>query len=208
MANDMDRLVDVFHKTKDLKYSQRFSAVPEMENKDSVAAHMWRMSIMAIISYHEFNLGGADIDLGYTLSLIQAHDLDELDSGDIDVALIIAGERSQAEKDQIGINTLTNLKNMLPKKSGEAVYDLWSSYEKRDSREAKFVKALDLLEATLQLIEGGAKCIDYPDEIVSRPQTAVRNFPEISDLYFTIMDRLKPLYEEAGLPWKPEYNGI
>lgn len=110
-------------------------AIPEPE---SVASHSWNLSLLVMIMLP------AEWDLALALQYAVLHDLPEIDVGDITPADgISAHEKSKREH-----AAMVQICESLPR--GQALLNCWLDYEKRESKEAKFVKELDLLEMALQ----------------------------------------------------------
>lgn len=101
------------------------------------------------------------INLEKALKMALIHDLPE----------IIAGDPSPMGTDGTGKDTYYSKKefakekyekekiaakkifDLLPKKEGTSLYELWLEYEKRECFEAKAIKALDAIECSLQIME-------------------------------------------------------
>ena len=109
-----------------------------LKNVESVAAHSWGVSYLALILMPE------EMDKERILSMAIFHDLGEAIIGDITPADNIAKE----EKHDLELNAINELTK--PIKRREKLIDLWHEYEKNITPEAKFVKACDKLDMALQ----------------------------------------------------------
>jgi putative hydrolase of HD superfamily len=101
-----------------------------IESPESVAAHSWGMSMLAL------KLAPKELDLARVLSLCIVHDIPEVRVGD----LTPHDNTSTKAEDE-----LNAMKEMAPEWVG-----LFEEYEQGKTPEAKFVKQLDKLDMALQ----------------------------------------------------------
>lgn len=101
-----------------------------IESPESVAAHSWGMSMLAL------KLASKELDLARVLSLCIVHDIPEVRVGD----LTPHDDTSTKAEDE-----LNAMKEMAPEWVG-----LFEEYEQGQTPEAKFVKQLDKLDMALQ----------------------------------------------------------
>ena len=101
-----------------------------IESPESVAAHSWGMSMLAL------KLAPKELDLARILSLCIVHDIPEVRVGD----LTPHDDTSTKAEDE-----LNAMKEMAPEWVG-----LFEEYEQGQTPEAKFVKQLDKLDMALQ----------------------------------------------------------
>jgi putative hydrolase of HD superfamily len=101
-----------------------------IESPESVAAHSWGMSMLAL------KLAPKELDLSRVLSLCIVHDIPEVRVGD----LTPHDDTSTKAEDE-----LNAMKEMAPEWVG-----LFEEYEQGKTPEAKFVKQLDKLDMALQ----------------------------------------------------------
>lgn len=113
---------------------------------ESVAAHSWRLCLMAVVLADEF----ADLDIAKLLKICVIHDLGEALGGDIPaVSQDPATPKSGAER-----RDLLTLLAPLPATTRSELLVLWDEYEGAASPEARVAKALDKLETIMQHIQG------------------------------------------------------
>ena len=101
-----------------------------IESPESVAAHSWGMSMLAL------KLAPKELDLARVLSLCIVHDIPEVRVGD----LTPHDDTSTKAEDE-----LNAMKEMAPEWVG-----LFEEYEQGQTPEAKFVKQLDKLDMALK----------------------------------------------------------
>lgn len=188
-------------KLKDvLRYNEKKNGT-----KESVADHSWRLALMAFSAAEELEI---NVDILKSIKLAIVHDIAESITGDIDAVLIMEGKVSKEEKKKKEIIAMEQIKSIAPEKTGVEIYNLWDEYEKNETKEAKFIKALDKLETLMHLVESGHKTYDKPDFIPTYADEAVKNFPELLPMLKIVKRKLKEEFIKGGFEWKEEYDKI
>lgn len=128
------------------------SAFTTAGGAETVAAHTWRLALMALVLAPEF----PGIDQARLLKICLVHDLGEAIGGDIPApeqarrrAAGETGGKSAGER-----RDLLQLIAPLPAGTREEILGLWDEYEGATTPEAKLAKALDKLETILQHTQG------------------------------------------------------
>ncbi|GMH23281.1 hypothetical protein Nepgr_025124 [Nepenthes gracilis] len=117
----------------------------EIENPESIADHMYRMGLMALIAPE---IPGVDRDKCIKMAIV--HDIAEAIVGDITPFDGVPKlEKSRRERE--AINRMCNLLGGGPR--ANEISELWMEYEENASLEAKFVKDCDKVEMILQALE-------------------------------------------------------
>nr|XP_027192841.1 HD domain-containing protein 2 isoform X2 [Cicer arietinum] len=117
----------------------------DVKNPESIADHMYRMSLMALIAP---DVPGLDRNKCIKMAIV--HDIAEAMIGDITPMDGI----SKAEKSQREQAALEYMCKIIGEGSrGKEITELWTDYEANSSPEAKFVKDLDKVEMILQALE-------------------------------------------------------
>jgi len=199
---NLQKLFDFFLIVSKLKQTYRFSEVKDMHH-DSTADHSWRLAFMAFMIANELKL---DIDVLRTMKIAIVHDLAELVTGDIDVRLIIDRKKTVEEKDKGEIDAMKKITEDLPEEHKKEINDLWYEYLDSKTREAKYLRALNRMEAYLQCIEAGSQSLDHPDLFANGCDDYVKDFPELKDFHKLFKDKFRVMFREAGFPWKKEYG--
>ena len=114
--------------------------------QETVAAHTWRMSLMALV----FARHMPGLDLGRLLAICLVHDLGEAIHGDVSAPLQ-AGLPDKAAQER---RDLLDLTASLPEADREAIVALWDEYEAAETLEARVAKGIDKLETILQHNQG------------------------------------------------------
>lgn len=201
----MEKIFDFLHKVEKLKSVIRYSNRAIHGRQESSAEHSWRLALMVFVFAEELNL---DIDVDYAVRMAIVHDLAEAITGDIDALDIYDGKVSKEEKEKMEIVAMDELKNTLSDNLGLDIYDLWHEYENGETREAKFVKALDKIETLTQVYEAGYGFYNRPEFIPHYADKAVKNFPELISALMIVKVKLKEEYRKGNIEWKAEYEKI
>ncbi|XP_014509343.1 HD domain-containing protein 2 homolog [Vigna radiata var. radiata] len=116
-----------------------------VKNPESIADHMYRMSLMALIAP---DVPGFDRNKCIKLAIV--HDMAEAIVGDITPTDGV----SKKEKTYLEKTALDEMCEVLGGgPAGKEIIELWMEYESNFSLEAKFVKDLDKVEMILQAFE-------------------------------------------------------
>ena len=138
-------VLDFLRAAEALKSTHR-SAWTSSGEPESVAAHTWRLCLMALVLAPRF----PGIDVAKLLKMCVVHDLGEAIAGDIPaVDQDPAAPKSDAER-----RDLLTLVAPLPEPARAEIVGLWDEYEAASSPEARLAKALDKLETILQHNQG------------------------------------------------------
>ncbi len=114
--------------------------------RESVAAHTWRLCLMAVALADRF----PGIDLARLLKICLIHDLGEALHGDVPAPAQAAGGAKAASERADLVQVLAPL----PPRVREEFTALWDEYEAADTAEARLAKGLDKLETILQHTQG------------------------------------------------------
>ena len=131
--------------SESMKYLTR-TAWTSDGGQETVAAHTWRLCLMAMVFAPHF----PGIDAGKLLRICLVHDLGEAISGDISAALQATMPDKAAEERA----DLVQLVQPLPDAVRADLVALWDEYDAAATPEAKLAKGLDKLETILQHNQG------------------------------------------------------
>ncbi len=134
--------------------------VEGIKNPESVADHSFRTALMALV----LAKGREDIDANKAVKMALVHDIAESQIGDVlvDWKIKYLGEKAkridgthgmtQEEKIRIEKNGMEKLVSLLGG-DGNEIFGLWKEFEERKSKEAVFVKSVEVFETLLQCFE-------------------------------------------------------
>lgn len=125
-----------------LKQVLRRTILLDASRQENDAEHSWHMATMAIVlqSYAE-----PGTDLATVIKMLLVHDLVEIDAGDTYV-YDAEGARDQAEREEKAAERVFGL---LPQPQADELRDLWRQFERRETPEARFARAIDRLQPLL-----------------------------------------------------------
>jgi putative hydrolases of HD superfamily len=198
MENEAIRILNFLRFSEKLKTQLRDCLV-STGREESVADHSWHLALMAFLtSPHLKN----KIDLLKTLKMILIHDLTEAQIGDIPFSHATENPNLKIEKQKAELVEIKKIKDLIGGELGEEVFSLWEEYEERKSPEAKFVKALDCMEANYQsILYGDISYWDdiYYDVILSKSDNHCTHEPILIKLNEEIKRRTEPELTKIGL---------
>lgn len=143
---ELDALLAFLRAAEQLKHTYR-SAWTSTGERESVAAHTWRLCLMALV----FSRYAPEVNLERLLRLCVIHDLGEAIGGDVPAP---EQTRRGVAKSQDERRDLLQLLAPLPDSLREEMTALWDEYEGATTPEAKLAKGLDKLETILQHNQG------------------------------------------------------
>ncbi len=125
------------------------------ERVESVAEHIYGTQMLAIAMYSEYQY---DIDIHKVILMLALHELEETVIGDITHL-----QMSKEEVEIIGHKAVEDICSNLLK--GEQIKDLIFEFDKLETKEAKFAKFCDKLEADIQAkIYGDSNWVDLDNQ--------------------------------------------
>lgn len=134
-----DLFLQFLHTLEALKCNTRHSWTSTGRH-ETVAAHSWRLAVMALLLRDEFP--GVDMDKVLRMCLI--HDFGEAVTGDIP-----SFEKSEKDETQESY-AVTHMLAALPQAQQQEFVALFAEMDAQASQEAKIYKALDKIEAVIQ----------------------------------------------------------
>ncbi|KAF8903425.1 HD domain-containing protein [Gymnopilus junonius] len=140
-----DRLAFI-HILERLKTQKRTGWVDHgIPNAESISDHMYRMSILAMLSEDP------NLDVSKCVMMAVVHDLAEAQVGDIAPREGIPKSEKHRLESEAMYNFVNDMLHDTP--AAQRIYALWEEYEEGQSAEAKFVKDLDRFEMASQEYE-------------------------------------------------------
>lgn len=152
-GNEVEDRLAFLHMLEQLKIQKRSGWIREgVEQAESIADHMYRMAMLAMIIPTE----GTDrpLDIGRCVQMALVHDLAEAHVGDITPVEGVTPEmKHQLEEEAMHSFMHEMLSGEGNREVRERIWSLWEEYEARETPESKLVKDLDRLELVLQAVE-------------------------------------------------------
>lgn len=155
---ELDRLRRVQRKTKVKSDNNRF---------ENSAEHSWHITLAAQVlqQYAE-----EAIDSSRVMLILLIHDVVEIDAGD---TFAFADQAAQDAQEIAEHKAAERLFGLLPTAQGEQLLALWREFERAESADARFAKAIDRILPLFQNMqnEGGS----WVEHSVTRQQVLQRN---------------------------------
>lgn len=123
---------------------QTVLAGPGLNRPENSAEHSWHLAVMALVLAEH---APPDTDLGRVTAMVLLHDLVEIDAGDL---FLYADARQQAQQELAERAAADRIFAILPADQQIAARLLWDEFMQRQTREAKFARALDRLQPMLE----------------------------------------------------------
>lgn len=134
-----------------LKTVVRQSPLLDRSRKENSAEHSWHLAMYALI-LNEYASGA--VDTNRVMRMLLLHDIVEIDVGDFPIHGGSSGEL-QAELEQKAAERLFGL---LPPLQRDEFLGLWQEFERAETEDARFAKALDRFQPLLiNIYTGGAR---------------------------------------------------
>jgi len=149
----ISQILNFIHLAEKLKIERR-NGYTSQNIQESVADHCWRVSLLVLLLAPYL---GRKIDVEKALKLSVIHDLAEIITGDFPYYIFENNLKLREKKFYNELEAIQSLKNHLPKKIGDEIFNLWKEFEDGLSYESKFVNALDKIEAQVQHNEADFK---------------------------------------------------
>ena len=139
MGTQKERLEKQFDFIREIdkeKFIGRQTYLSDGRRKENDAEHAWHMAIMTLLLSEYAN---EEIDVLKTISMILIHDIVEIDAGDTYAYDEVAKE-TQRERE---VKAADRIFGILPEDQAEKFRALWEEFEARETKEAKFARAMD-----------------------------------------------------------------
>lgn len=163
----------------ELKNIERANSIGN--RKESPAEHSW--SCLMLADYFLSTMKDKTIDRLKVYELLMYHDVVEIEAGDMNVF----DEHKRKDKKEKEILAAQILKKQLPSTLSQKFIDLFEEYEESKTKEAKFARAIDALDAEIHEL-------DYPDDWKGWTEEFLRKKKEH---LFTEFPDLKEMFEES-----------
>jgi putative hydrolase of HD superfamily len=153
-----------------LKTVIRQSPLLDKSRKENSAEHSWHLAIYALV-LNEYANG--TVNTNRVIQMLLLHDIVEIDVGDFPIH---GGSSSELQAEQES-GAATRLFGLLPPQQGKEFLDLWQEFERAESEDAKFAKAIDRFQPLLiNVFTGGGT---WTENGVSLEQVVSRYGPVI-----------------------------
>ncbi|MFH1173640.1 MAG: HD domain-containing protein [archaeon] len=160
------------------------------ERHESSAEHTWSTMMLADYFLEKIK---HQLNRQRVLELLLYHDLVEIEAGD----LSLEDEEARKKKQKTELAAAKKLRKELPRELGEKFWDCFVEFEEQMTSEAKFAKAMDIIDAQLHEIDYKEDWEGWTRAFLERRNTeenrdaALNEFPEIAAAFTDILDWLE-----------------
>ena len=120
-----------------------------LNRPENSAELSWHLAMMALVLAEHAPPG---TDLAKVTAMVLLHDLVEIDAGDL---FLYADEDQQARQEIAERAAADRIFAILPADQETALRQLWDEFNERQTREAKFARAVDRLQPMLENLTAG-----------------------------------------------------
>jgi putative hydrolase of HD superfamily len=182
---DVEKLRYFFRLKEVTRYNTPREAGDETE---SVAEHLYGMHLLAQYFLPLEDKSGT-LNRVTIADLITVHDMDEIETGDYVSYIKTDAHKKEAEA------ALPKVLSMLPDHLKERVTGLLTEYERQETKEAQFVKAIDKVEPLVHVLCEKGKIICHrnkctADDSLRIKTPYIQNFPFIKTFALTLHETL------------------
>jgi putative hydrolase of HD superfamily len=120
-----------------------------LNRPENSAEHSWHLAMMALVLAEHAPPG---TDLAKVTAMVLLHDLVEIDAGDL---FLYADQDQQARQELAERAAADRIFAILPDDQGASLRRLWDEFNERQTKEAKFARAVDRLQPMLENLTAG-----------------------------------------------------
>ena len=183
----LDSLIKFTQFTVDFRNVKRVMRIPGTDDWENDAEHSFQL---ALVAWYLINADGLDLDLPKVLQFCLAHDLVETIAGDTSIFAseeVLAGKQGREHRAALAIEELYP--------NFPALHGAIREYEARESREARFVYALDkLLPEINNYLDNGRLWHEkglFVEDVERRKTPKIAVSPEILPYHKELMSLLR-----------------
>lgn len=167
-----------------LKSVVRQSPLLDKSRKENSAEHSWHLAMYALI-LNDYARGA--VNASRVIQMLLLHDIVEIDVGDFPIH---GGSSAELQAEQEA-KAAMRLFGLLPQPQGNQLLSLWQEFERGETEDAQFAKALDRFQPLLiNVFTGGGT---WTENGVSPAQVLSR--------YGPVIERGAPLLWQACEQW-------
>jgi putative hydrolase of HD superfamily len=165
---------------------------------ESVAAHSFGVSVTAMLLADRCAATGVPIDVEKLLRIALLHDWAETRVGDMPrTATLYFGSEARKHADTAAFSDIVS-----PVDANGSYTNLYNDYERRESLEARLVKAADVLDLLIQVLaleRAGARGLDEFWEVAEKPDFNLEGAAEqiVLELLRSILDARTELHRNV-----------
>lgn len=136
--SDLQQRIDFIVEADKLKSVYRRGLIKSDNNRrENTAEHSWHVALMALV-FKDY--ASENVDISKVVEMLLIHDMVEIYAGD---TYAFADQATLAQQNSKELQALEKVFALLPENDANKMKNLWLEFEKNESPEAKFAKALE-----------------------------------------------------------------
>ncbi len=143
MKTDFDKQMKFIHEIDKMKSILRNNKTFSTARLENDAEHSWHICVMALTL---MEYADCEVDIFRVIKMLLIHDLVEIYAGDV-----IVYKQNTEEHHNNELSAAKRIFGILPEKQSTEFFSLWQEFEKRETNDAKFARAIDRLEPIMQI---------------------------------------------------------
>ena len=143
--SDFDKIIDFMKEIEKFKMVERKIPLSSLKRNENDAEHSWHLAMFILLLEDKIP---KKVNVLKMMKLALVHDLGEMYVGDVS----LFDAKGREGKEEREMKSARRLFSRLPKKLEKEMMKLIIEYNEGKTHEAKFVKSLDKLQATIQYI--------------------------------------------------------
>jgi putative hydrolase of HD superfamily len=164
-------------------------------------AHCYNVGVIADYLIETLNL---DLDYKKVRQMIDHHDQCELGwARDYEAIHTSIDANYDAEKKHL---ERKNIERLSKKFNNTKLKELWEEYEKCETKESKFVHAVDKIEAANHKLARGLQNEKNAEFSATYPNDYIKQCAELIPFWKEFQQHMATQYTKNGYEWKDEYN--
>ncbi len=204
---EIQNILDFSMEANELKLVERYSELKKYNKEfwgDYSAGHSWRLALLVLLFTEDVK---EDLDIKKMLELAVIHDIAETLTGDIDARLVDEGVVKKADKHRDEQKALRELLKNLPTKLQEKIQNIWNEYEEAKTKEARFVKVLDKVEAQTHILSQDLNDkYDVPNFVLHYADKPVSKCPRLKPVMDIVKSELLEDFKKRGVKYHKPKN--
>ena len=200
---EIQDILDFSIEADELKLVERYSELKKYNKEfwgDYSAGHSWRLALLILLFTDDVK---EDLDIKKMLELAVVHDIAETLTGDIDARLVDEGVVKKIDKHRDEQKALKELLKNLPVKIQKKIQNIWDEYEEAKTKEARFVKVLDKVEAQTHILSQDLDDkYDVPDFILRYADKPVTKCPRLKSVMEVVKKDLLEDFKKRGVKYR------
>ncbi|MBC5793203.1 MAG: HD family hydrolase [Nanohaloarchaea archaeon] len=178
MSDDLDFILESYNVKDEVRTGWLFKGVRDPE---SVASHVWGVKFLCLLYAEE-----EDVDEGRAVKMAVIQDLPEAKTGDL--VSEKHAERYELTDEEKDRKERVAMHELPPENRFDDIIELWEEYQERETRTARFVKDMDMIDMCFQALK-------YEIEHRRSPEKSMDEFFEYTEPRLNT-DTGKELFEE------------